>query len=303
MGRTIAEELYNLAFDLLEAEYEGAQLEELLGRARALVKEADYYASAAVRDARRDGQSWDAVAKAASVSVATARVRWGETKVMRRLALRAVERATVRQAPAPVPGARSGEGRAATGRASRQLAAALSYLHQTSGMTIQQVAENTELSRSYVSRILSVERSPSWAVVCQLTHLFGGDPLELRVLWENAQGVPPAPQDFMEAAVRLNGVLRGLHLAAGCPSVQEICELSNGELEHEAVEDILAGEQVPTWERTGRFVSAVGGYPADIRPQWEAVYSSIIGACDPAAREAPAPAGAHTDDKTSLEGR
>ncbi|MFD9728752.1 helix-turn-helix domain-containing protein [Streptomyces sp. NPDC059072] len=303
VGRSIAEELYNLASDLLEAEYEGAPLEELLGRTRVLAKECEYYTSAAVRDARRGGLSWEAVAKAASVSVATARVRWGESKVMRRLAMRAVERAAARQAPTPAQLSRSGDGRAAVGRASRQLAAALSHLHQTSGMTIRQVAESTELSPSYVSRILSVERSPSWQVVCQMTDLFGGDRFELRVLWENTQGLPPAPQDFIEAATRLNGALRGLHLAAGRPSTRKISEDCSGELDEEAVEDILAGGQVPTWEETGRFVSAVGGHPADIRPQWEAVYNSIIGACDPVIREVPAQGDASADDETPLENR
>ncbi|MFB7919505.1 hypothetical protein [Streptomyces sp. NPDC056061] len=144
----------------------------------------------------------------------------------------------------------------------------------------------TELSPSYVSRILSVNRTPSWPVVRQMVEVLGGDPLELRALWEIAQGVPPAPQDFIEAATRLNGLLRGLHLAAGCPGVLEVCEQSHGDLDPQTVEEILAGTEVPSWERTGRFVSAVGGYPADIRPQWEAVYSSLLGACDPASKTA-----------------
>ncbi|MFF2964121.1 helix-turn-helix domain-containing protein [Streptomyces sp. NPDC057963] len=286
MGRSIAEELYSLAFDLLEAEYRGAGLEELLERSRALTKETDCYVSAAVRDARQSGLGWEVAARSASVSVATARARWGEMKVKRRLAVRSVERAATRQAPAPIPDVRPREGREAAGRASRHLAAALSQLHQSSGLLIRQIARNTELSPSYVSRILSVDRTPSWPVVQQIVEVLGGDPLELRALWEITEGVPPTPQDFIEAATRLNGLLRGLHLAAGCPGVQEVCEQSNGQLAPETVEEILAGTEVPSWERTGRFVSAVGGYPADIRPQWEAVYNSILGACDPAPKAA-----------------
>ncbi|MEU1690024.1 helix-turn-helix transcriptional regulator [Streptomyces hirsutus] len=273
--------MYSLAFDLLEAEYGGADLAELLGRARVLAKETDYYVSAAVRDARQSGVSWEEVAKAASLSAATARVRWGEMQVMRRLQRRSVERTAARQAPAAVPDAPPREGREAVGRASRQLAAALSQLHQDSGLMIREVAASTELSPSYVSRILSVDRTPSWPVVRQLVETFGGDPLELRVLWEIAQGVPPAPQDFIDAATRLNGVLRGLYLAAGCPSVKTVCEQSNGALDEAAVEEVLKGTEVPTWEDTGRFVTAVSGHPADIRPQWEAAYSLLLGACDP----------------------
>ncbi|MEU2075535.1 helix-turn-helix transcriptional regulator [Streptomyces sp. NPDC013489] len=289
IGRSIAEELYSLAFDLLEAEYGGADLAELLSRARSLAKETDYYISAAVRDARQGGVSWEDVAAGAAVSVATARVRWGEVQVMRRLQVRAGERAAARQAQVPVPDVRPMENREAGGRASRQLAAALSQLHQDSGLMIREVAESTDLSPSYVSRILSLDRTPTWPVVRQLVEVLGGDPLELRVLWEMAQGVPPAPQDFIDAATRLNGVLRGLHLAAGNPSPKQVCEQSNGALDPAVVEAILAGTEVPTWENTGRFITAVGAHPADIRPQWEAVYSSILGACDPAPKPAPEP--------------
>ncbi|ROQ23601.1 helix-turn-helix protein [Streptomyces sp. PanSC19] len=302
MGRLIAEELYSLAFDLLEAEYGGADLGELLGRARALNRETEYYIGAAVRDARQRSVSWEEVAKAASLSTATARVRWGEVKVMRQLQKRSVERAALRQAPAAVPEARPKEGRQAVGRASRQLAAALSQLHQDSGLMIREVAASTELSPSYVSRILSVDRTPSWPVVRQLVETFGGDPLELRVLWEIAQGLPPAPQDFIDAATRLNGVLRGLYLAAGCPVVKTVCEQSNGALDEAAVEELLEGTEVPTWEDTGRFVTAIGGHPSDIRPQWEAAYSLLLGACDPAPKvtETSQP---QEDDPQRAEGR
>ncbi|MGW7308774.1 helix-turn-helix domain-containing protein [Streptomyces sp. NPDC054835] len=303
MGRLIAEELYSLAFDLLEAEYGGADLEELLAKARALAKETDYYVSAAVRDARQRSVSWEEVAKAASLSTATARVRWGEMQVMRRLQRRSVERAALRQAPAAVPDVPPKEGRQAVGRASRQLAAALSQLHQDSGLMIREVAESTELSPSYVSRILSVDRTPSWPVVRQLVETFGGDPLELRVLWEIAQGVPPAPQDFIDAATRLNGVLRGLYLAAGCPSVKTVCEQSHGALDEAAVEDLLEGTEVPTWEDTGRFVTAVGGHPADIRPQWEAAYSLLLGACDPAPKVTETSRSPQDGDAQQAEGR
>ncbi|MGW4049529.1 helix-turn-helix domain-containing protein [Streptomyces sp. NPDC004779] len=295
IGRSIAEELYSLAFGLLEAEYGDADLEELLSRARSLAKETDYYISAVVRDARQKGVSWESVASGAAVSVATARARWGEAQVMRRLQMRAVERVAARHAPASVPEGCPKESREAVGRASRQLAAALSQLHQDSGLMIREVAESTELSPSYVSRILSVDRTPTWPVVHQLVNVLGGDPVELRVLWEIAQGVPPPPQDFIGAATRLTGVLRGLHLAAGNPAVKKVSEQSNGALDPTAVEEILAGTEVPTWEDTGAFVIAVGGHPADIRPQWEAVYSSMLGACDFVPKPAAAPVPDPTD--------
>nr|WP_037831804.1 helix-turn-helix transcriptional regulator [Streptomyces sp. NRRL S-325] len=283
LARVIAEELLTLASDLLDAEYQGQGVAELLSRAAAVTKEAEYYMGAAARDARRKGSSWEEIARAACVSESTARTRWGESEVMRRIALRSVERQRARQAqPSPASAVREAEaGPASASRAARQLAQALAHLHQASGLSIQEVADSTDLSRSYVSRILSVQRTPSWPVVCQLVEVFGEDPMALRAMWESANGMAAPPQDLLESNARLYAALQGLHLAAGRPDTKRICELSSGEIDIETAERILDGGRIPTWEKTGRFVTAVGGCPADIRPLWEAVYTAFLNACDP----------------------
>ncbi|MEH0407432.1 helix-turn-helix domain-containing protein [[Kitasatospora] papulosa] len=279
----IAEELLTLASDLLDAEYEGQGVEELLPRAGVVMKEVEYYMAAAARDARRRGRSWEDIARAACVSESTARTRWGESEVMRRIALRSLARQRARHAQT-LPAAAPREAEPAftsANRAARQLAQALANLHQASGLSIQEVADSTDLSRSYVSRILSLQRTPSWSVVCQLVEVFGEDPMALRAMWESANGLAAPPQDLLEANARLYAALQGLYLMAGRPEAARICELSGGDIDVETAERILDGGHVPTWEKTGRFVTAVGGCPADIRPLWEAVYTAFLNACDP----------------------
>ncbi|WP_371591792.1 helix-turn-helix domain-containing protein [Streptomyces virginiae] len=272
-----------MALDLMDAEYEGIPLQELMPKASAIARETEYYTSAAVHDARLAGASWQEIARAAVVGETTARSRWSEAQVMRRMAARARERNSIRrQAQTALPAARGSDREPlAVSRASRQLASALSHLYKESGLSIREVADNIERSPSYVSRILSVARTPSWQVVCKLVELFGGDPATLRVLWENTQGLAAQPQDLVETTVRLNGALRGLHLSAGCPPVKDICDETHGDLAAEDIADILDGGQIPTWEKTGIFISAVGGCPADFRSLWEAVYNAFLTACDP----------------------
>ncbi|WSQ15126.1 helix-turn-helix domain-containing protein [Streptomyces sp. NBC_01231] len=305
LARNIAESVQALAEGLLAAEYDEQGLAVLLGRAAELTREVEYYVCAVVHDARTQGGSWDTVAAAAAVSPATARSRWAEKTVRRRLERRASERSTARQrdtaathAVQPRPDSQemgqSGE------RLSGKLSAALSHLHRGSGLSIREVADRTGLSASYVSRILSGERVPGWPVVETLAVLFGGDADELAVLWENAQGLtPPTRQALPDAAARLNAALRGLYLAAASPSPARIHEASAGKLSESTVKEMLGGRLVPDWKTTVAFVRAVGGTPADVRPLWEAVHYAFLVFLDPAEDASSAPPPAVADKKTA----
>lgn len=286
LGRRIAEDLQALSAALLEAEYDGRPLKELLRCAGEVAREVEYYTAAAVHDARTTGVDWEQVASAAQVSATTARTRWTENRVQERLKRRASERAAVRQtAVPPVPGRDAAEERLlaqAAERASVKLASALSYLHRASELTIKDVAEQTSLSPSYVSRILSGERTPAWPVVRTLVELFGGDPAELAVLFESAHGLGPrARHAIPDAVARLQAALRGLHLAAGRPRFGSVRKASHGVLSTQAISEILEGELVPGWEQTSALVTALGGWPADVRPLWEAIHYAFLFCLDP----------------------
>ncbi|MFF4041116.1 helix-turn-helix domain-containing protein [Streptomyces sp. NPDC001816] len=295
LGRGIAEDVQALSTALLEAEYDGRALKDLMHCVSELNRELDHYAAAAVHDARNRGASWDQVAEAARVSATTARTRWPENRVKERLEQRAAQRAAVRQPSAPLAeGPDPAGGRPlskAAERASQKLASALSHLHRASDLTIREVAEQTSLSPSYVSRILSGERKPTWQVVCSLAELFGGDAAELSVLFESAHGlVPPARHAVGDAVARLQAALRGLHLAAGRPQAGVIRKASHGALSTQAISEILGGEMIPGWEQTSALVTALGGWPADVRPLWEAVHYTFLLCLDPQEVPRPLPA-------------
>ncbi|MFI1415627.1 helix-turn-helix domain-containing protein [Streptomyces sp. NPDC020707] len=299
LARNIAESVQALAEGLLAAEYDEQDLAALLRRAGELTREVEYYVCAAVHDARIKGAGWEAVAEAAAVSAATARSRWTEKTVRRRLERRAEERSAARpQDPAAHPAQPHPDGQdcAPGERPAGKLAAALSHLHRSSGLTIREVADRTGLSPSYVSRILSGERLPTWPVVELLAALVDGDPHELLLLWENAHGMtPPARQPLSDAAARLNAALRGLYLAAASPSPAQIHEASGGALNLATIKDILRGQLVPDWKTTVAFVRAVDAKPADIRPLWEAVHYAFLVFLDPIPDASSEPPSADAD--------
>ncbi|MFD5430517.1 helix-turn-helix domain-containing protein, partial [Streptomyces sp. NPDC127084] len=306
LGRRIAEDLQALSAALLEAEYDGRSLAELLRCADEVAREVDYYRAAAVQDARNLGASWEQVAGAARVSATTARTRWPESRVKERLKRRAGERAAVRQPSVPVvSGLGDAEGKLlskAAERASVKLASALSYLQRASGLTFREVAEQTSLSPSYISRILSGERTPTWPVVCTLVELFRGDPAELSVLFESAHGmVPPGRYAIPDAVARLQAALRGLHLAAGRPPFGVVRKATRGALSTQAVSEILGGEMIAGWEQTAALVTALGGWPADVRPLWEAVHYTFLLCLDPPEGPGQGPA-ARSESPSSFPG-
>ncbi|MFE7120158.1 helix-turn-helix domain-containing protein, partial [Streptomyces sp. NPDC057654] len=160
----------------------------------------------------------------------------------------------------------------------RALGAALSHLQRLSGMSVTEAARQAGLSPSYVSRVLAGERVPAWPVVRLLATALGGRAPELRFLWESAQGVCRRPrQSVTTAAAALHTALRGLHLAAACPPVAELC--AGTDLTPEAVRDMLAGDYVPDWPVVARLVSRLGAAPAGIRPLWEDMHYAALAAC------------------------
>ncbi|MGI5372626.1 helix-turn-helix domain-containing protein [Streptomyces iakyrus] len=304
LARNIAESVQALAEGLLAAEYDEQDLAVLLGRAAELTREVEYYVCAAVHDARLQGASWDTVAEAAAVSPATARSRWAEKTVRRRLKRRASERSTARQRDPAGHAAQLRPDNQEPGqpgeRPSGKLAAALSHLHRVSELTIREVADRTGLSASYVSRILSGERVPAWPVVETLATLFSGDADDLAVLWENAQGLTlPPRQALPDAVARLNAALRGLYLAAAAPSPARVHQASGGVLSESTVKEMLAGRLVTDWRTTVAFVRAVGGTPAELRPLWEAVHYAFLVFLDPVEEDASTPLSPASDQNAA----
>ncbi|WP_051951542.1 helix-turn-helix domain-containing protein [Actinacidiphila yeochonensis] len=285
----LAEEIHQTASRLLDAQHGGRDLESAMELADRLVRAVEDFQLAAVHDARAAGAPWREVAAAAKVSTAAAQSRWKPDRVKRRLELRAGRPATA-EPVAAAHGRGTLDTAAARGaapaqdeqvsRAAAKLAAALSFLHRRSGLTVQAAAEKADVSPSYLSRIFTGERLPSWQVVETLAEVFAADPRDVRVLWEAANCMTPTARSTVEAAAeRLRGALRGLHLAAGGPSYEELARAGGTGLPLESVNDLLAGDGVPWWPATSRLVAVLGGVPGDIKPLWQAVHYSFLASC------------------------
>jgi AraC-like DNA-binding protein len=255
---------------LAEAEMRSAGLPELVELADRLSSEVACFTAAAVHDARAAGASWSEVAQATGVSAERARARWSTDRVKRLL------RRRERQEPQP-SAAVAVASDVVTSEVSpaAKLAAALSYLQRASQLSVAEAARQADLSPSYVSRILAGERLPAWPVVHMLATIFGGSAADLRLLWERAHGPAAGPRRSLEAAAgRLHSALRGLHLAAACPSPDALSQGSA--LSPGTVSAVLAGEQIPDWTTTAALVARLNASPAELRPVWEDVHYAFL---------------------------
>ncbi|MGW7604148.1 helix-turn-helix domain-containing protein [Streptomyces antimycoticus] len=282
-GRQVADDGLVLAARLAEAERERVPLAELLAHADRLSVNVACYVAAAVQDARAQGSGWAAVAEAAGVSVETARVRWSEQKIKRLLARRDQRWPAPLKHSQPPPGGRGTAGQqfpaqdSTTEGARRQLAAALSSLQRSSSVTLQEAAQQAELSPSYVSRVLAGSRLPAWPVVHMLATIFGGNAGDLKFLWEWAHGgCPPTRQSVAGAARRLLWALRGLYLAAGMPGLPSLAGEGDQALTAETLQEVLEGELVPDWRTVEELVVRMGGDPASVRPLWEDLHYAFL---------------------------
>ncbi|MET9378843.1 helix-turn-helix transcriptional regulator [Streptomyces sp. NPDC002992] len=263
---------------LVEAELASAPLAEVMDLADRLQREMTCFVAVAAHDARAVGASWKDVAKATGSTVEVARARWNPGKVKRLLKRRAAEQALQGSFPShvAVPGAGGG---AEVNQPARKLAAALSYLQRISPVSIAEAARQADLSPSYISRILAGERLPAWPVVHMVATIFGGTAADVRLLWEQAQGLPATSRLSMRtAAERLHSALRGLHLAASCPDPAELCAGTG--VAPGLVTAVLAGEHVPDWPTTAVLVSRLQAAPADVRPLWEDVHYAFVASED-----------------------
>ncbi|WP_257042304.1 helix-turn-helix domain-containing protein [Streptomyces sp. TLI_55] len=287
----MAAEVRRLAQQLLDSEMREEELGSLLERAEAIRRELEIYTAAAVQDARHRGEKWEDVAKAAHVAPETARARWGPERVARMMDLHANEKqaaparwrgtGTARAADL-VEGESAETGGGGAPSPADQLASALAQLQAASGLTIREVANSTMLSPSFISRVLSGDRLPTWDLVCALARLFGSDPAELRVLFEAAHGLTaPARQPVAQALAQLHAAVRGLYLAAKSPSPQRIELLTARAIDATAARRVLGGVDVPEWEVLAALVHALGGRPVDFQPLWEAVHYTFLMCDDP----------------------
>ncbi|WP_394816470.1 helix-turn-helix domain-containing protein [Streptomyces lancefieldiae] len=87
----------------------------------------------------------------------------------------------------------------------RDLATVLSSLQRASGLSLRTRAGSTELSPSFLSRVMSGERFPSWRHACSIARACGADPEVLRRVWESSNArrdnQPPPSHPRLRAAL------------------------------------------------------------------------------------------------------
>ncbi|MFI1018890.1 helix-turn-helix domain-containing protein [Streptomyces sp. NPDC020965] len=117
------------------------------------------------------------------------------------------------------------------------------------------------VDRSYLSRIVSGERSPSWNVTRELALACDADPVEPRPLWDAARGLTAAQPTGFHAA------LRGMNLAAGRPTPTTLRTRTGNALSEADVTGLLNGTHVTEWPLVARLITAVGAHTDTIHPQ------------------------------------
>ncbi|WP_310726214.1 helix-turn-helix transcriptional regulator [Streptomyces sp. N2A] len=249
-----------------------------------LRRDLDDLTAVAVRQALADGALWKDIAKVMGAAESTLKNNYSLDKVDKMLKAR-MQRgpARSRQAAAPkdpdsTAGSRSHVHRLLPGQAGYPLSCALSHLRRTSENTVGSLAYLTGVSASYIYRITSGERTPTWDVTRRFALVCEAEPEDLMFLWNAAHSLqtPPA-RSYTEALRTLQSALRGLHLAASSPDLTRLRKSTH--LTARAAQTLLSAADAPVaacylrWPVVRDLTTALQGDPQAIRPLWECLKS------------------------------
>ncbi|WP_344021493.1 hypothetical protein [Streptomyces luteireticuli] len=243
------------------AESDRSALHVRLGLAAEIVDTVQRYSGSVIGHARSAGASWEDIGSAAGKTAAMARARWNSAQLTRLFS-------PVRVPPPGRPG-RTGTSRHGVALTHPQaFGEALTHLAQVSGLAVAEAARRADLPPTELLRVLDGEVVSPWPVAHMLTTVFGGDPREVRIVWEGAQGIRRSSRrPAGEAAEELRRALRGLRLAARNPSPMDLS--LSARLGVALVEGVFAGTVLPDWHTTAALASAMGADPEILRGTWE----------------------------------
>ncbi|MEU9111115.1 helix-turn-helix transcriptional regulator [Streptomyces sp. NPDC048483] len=256
---------------------------EVLECCVALRRDLDDITAVATRHALANGATWPQIGKVMTTSESTLKGNYSAEKVDKILAKRADRGPARLRRPATL---QSG-GRTPTisraspllpGQPGYALSRALSYLGRTGGSrTGRELAAGAGVSTSYIYRIMSGERTPTWDVAAAFARACDADPDDLMFLWNAAHALtspPPADgQTYPEAVHALQAALRGLRLAAANPEIPSLLRRGTAPLTAGSAAALLAcGIPAPgflDWPVVKALTTALQGDPDTIRPLWE----------------------------------
>ncbi|WP_158717548.1 helix-turn-helix domain-containing protein [Streptomyces sp. NRRL WC-3744] len=273
--------------------------EQILEQVQQMRARLDCLTAGLVGRARLRQVTWARIGLALSVSEDTARHRYTDDYIVRRLkqvghlpsvptSLRALYEEPARHVaggPADT-GEELPDAAEAAGAAYNRLAPVLSMLARASELPLHELARQSRCSASYLSRMLSGHRVPSWKITERFARACGADPVVLRKVWETEQlrrrqpRRPVADQHDIDsldgvtsqaqAVQRLMAALRTLHVRAGQPTAQQICINARWRLQAAQVTEVLDGATMCDWPTLFQLVQAMGGSVDYFRPLWEA---------------------------------
>ncbi|MFD4605363.1 helix-turn-helix domain-containing protein [Streptomyces sp. NPDC058464] len=282
--------------------------EQILEQVRQMRTRLDCLTAGLVGRARLRQVTWGRIGQVLNVSEDTARHRYTDDYIVRRLrqvghlpsvptSLRALYEEPARH----VAGGAAGQDddlpdeAEAAGAAYNRLAPVLSMLARASELPLNELARQARCSPSYLSRVLSGHRVPSWKIAERLARACGADPVVLRKVWETEQlrrrpsRHPSTSQDEIDvldgistqahAVQRLMTALRTLHVRAGQPTAQDIAIASQWRLQATQITAVLDGTAACDWPTLLRLVQALGGSVDYFHPLWEAATKND---CQPA---------------------
>lgn len=235
-----------------------------------------------VARARGERLTWAVIGKALNIGADTARHRYTRERIARQL--KNFLRRPIQNQGGPAPGAPATElavevpGSAVSRPAVNRLAPVLSDLARGSRCTLTELASRVNCSPSYLSRILTGDRVPSWVMTERFARACGADSAVLRRTWETerlrespTEGAPAPAGPPEHVARQLKSALRTLHVRAGLPAGHEIAAASDWRLRTAQVIDILTGTGTTvTWPAMRMLVLVLGGDETYFASLWQA---------------------------------
>ncbi|MFJ9131286.1 helix-turn-helix domain-containing protein [Streptomyces sp. NPDC102340] len=255
----IAEDLFQIAVELRDSVFSDAPTQQVMAFKPVMQRLMDDLECATVGRGRSRGESPDQLAAAVALSPERLRKKHTPTATEHRMLNRSRPQADQHT------GARRRD-HIASPQNYRRLLAALSFLQRTTPLTQKVLAQQLGFTSSYVSRLLSGERTLSWRHVTKMTELCGHDPGLLRPLWNAAFATsPPVGTDPVQY---LRDHLHALRLAVGNPSDMDLLKAGQPELNSHHLQMSFTGPGVPSWETVRLLARTLSCSSEDIQPLW-----------------------------------
>ena len=281
LARDTQEELRHLV--RLLANSHKASAAEILEYSVKVQRRLEAVTAGVVLMARRRRIPWEALGQILNISPETARHTYHERLVQRRL-----DHYATASPSAPAQGGESGadESEALPAkppsppalRATNQLAPVLSQLQSVSGIPLRQLGLRTQVSASYLSRVLSGEKFPTWELTEKIAMALGADSEAVHKVWQDERARngtrsrrqrPRPPASDAETGTSLAVALRTLYRRAACPSPHSLAVATGHLLSADDVRRVLHSEGWAPWEQVVALIRALDGEPSFFRPHWE----------------------------------